>query len=59
MLESFSHKKETVMMAPGSGFYTNKKTGLNQVRLAYVLDVKDLSRAMTCLEIGLEKYKAR
>ncbi|CAI8332090.1 MAG: Aspartate aminotransferase [Owenweeksia sp. TMED14] len=59
MLESFSHKKETVMMAPGSGFYTNKETGLNQVRLAYVLDVKDLSRAMTCLEIGLEKYKAR
>ena len=44
------------MMAPGTGFYSDGRLGLNQVRLAYVLDIDHLNRAMDCLEIGLKQY---
>ena len=47
---------ETIMMAPASGFYTNSYLGRNEVRLAYVLNKKDLKRALYLLEIALEKY---
>ena len=47
---------ETVMMAPASGFYTNNHLGHNEVRLAYVLNKKDLKRALFLLEKALEKY---
>lgn len=56
MLESFNYQNETVMMAPASGFYSTSDTGKNQVRLAYVLNQKDLKQALVCLEKGLEAY---
>lgn len=56
MLESFNYQNETVMMAPASGFYSTSGTGKNQVRLAYVLNQKDLKQALICLEKGLEAY---
>lgn len=56
MLESFDYQNETVMMAPASGFYSTPGTGKNQVRLAYVLNQKDLKQALVCLEKGLEAY---
>ncbi|HKP32786.1 MAG TPA: pyridoxal phosphate-dependent aminotransferase [Chitinophagaceae bacterium] len=57
LLESFSHKNQTVMLAPASGFYGTKGLGKNEVRLAYVLNVGDLNKAMDCLEVALEKYQ--
>src|SRR4030095_205463 len=59
LLESFSHNKKTVMLAPATGFYGTKGLGKNEVRLAYVLNLKDLSEAMDCLEKALEVYPAR
>src|ERR1700744_1171542 len=42
MLETFSYNNETVMMAPATGFYSTKGAGLNEVRMAYVLNNDDL-----------------
>ena len=44
------------MLAPCTGFYSNQELGRKQVRLAYVLKIKALQRAMDCLENGLKKY---
>jgi aspartate aminotransferase len=59
LLESFSYKKETVMLAPATGFYGTKGLGKNEVRLAYVLNSKDLNKAMDCLEKALQEYPGR
>lgn len=51
--------KETVMMAPAAGFYSTPGLGMNQVRLAYVLKIEDLKRALTVLRKALEVYNSR
>jgi aspartate aminotransferase len=56
MLQEFSHQGATVMMAPGSGFYSTAGAGKNEVRIAYVLNTDDLQRAMECLAAGLRAY---
>jgi len=56
ILEEFSHNNQTVMMAPAAGFYSTEGLGLNQVRLAYVLNQEDLSSALECLKVGLQQY---
>lgn len=59
MLESFRYKNQTVMMAPGTGFYATAGSGLDEVRIAYVLNSEKLSAAMDCLEVALEEYPGR
>ena len=59
LLESFSFRERTVMLAPATGFYGTPGLGKNEVRLAYVLNVKDLSDAMDCLERALQEYTGR
>jgi aspartate aminotransferase len=59
LLESFSHNNATVMLAPATGFYGTKGLGMNEVRLAYVLNVDDLNGAMDCLEAALKEYPGR
>ncbi len=59
MLESFSYNNETVMMAPATGFYSTPGAGTNEVRLAYVLNQKDLLSALKCLEEALQQYPGR
>lgn len=59
LLESFSHNGQTVMLAPATGFYGTPGLGKNEVRLAYVLNLKDLNNAMDCLEKALEEYPGR
>jgi aspartate aminotransferase len=59
MLESFSYNNQTVMMAPATGFYSTPGAGLNEVRLAYVLNNDDLQKAMVCLEEALKVYPGR
>jgi len=59
MLESFSHRNETVMMAPATGFYSTPGAGTNEVRMAYVLNREDLKNALACLEEGLRHYPGR
>jgi aspartate aminotransferase len=57
LLEKFSDKDETVMVAPASGFYSTAGEGKNQVRIAYVLNKKDLIRCVEILKSALEQYK--
>ncbi|MFS8617708.1 MAG: pyridoxal phosphate-dependent aminotransferase [Solitalea sp.] len=59
ILEKFSWENQTVMMAPASGFYSTPGSGIDQVRLAYVLNQADLAKAMTCLEKALLAYPGR
>ena len=59
VLESFSYENQTVMMAPATGFYSSPGAGLNEVRLAYVLNNSDLEKAMICLERALKEYPGR
>lgn len=59
LLESFSHQGETVMLAPASGFYSTPGLGKQEVRLAYVLNVQRIHKAMDCLEAALQAYPGR
>ena len=59
LLESFNHNQQTVMLAPATGFYGTKGLGLQEVRLAYVLNVASINKAMDCLEEALKVYPGR
>lgn len=59
LLEEFEDNGETVMFAPGEGFYATPGKGKNEVRLAYVLKQADLERAMDLLALGIKAYNAR
>jgi len=55
LLEKFSDNGETVMVAPASGFYSTAGEGKNQVRIAYVLNQKDLIRCVQILKAALQQ----
>lgn len=59
LLESFEHNRQTVMMAPATGFYSQPEPGLKQVRLAYVLNQDALRNALVCLREALKVYPGR
>lgn len=56
LLEKFNHNNETVMVAPASGFYSTEGQGKNQIRIAYVLNKKDLIKSVEILGIALKEY---
>ncbi|MFC2111042.1 pyridoxal phosphate-dependent aminotransferase [Bacteroidota bacterium] len=59
LLEDFVYENHTVMLAPATGFYSTKGSGLNEVRISYVLNVDDLKAAMKCLDEALKVYPGR
>jgi len=59
LLEEFSIDGATTMLAPGEGFYATPGVGLDEVRVACVLNQDDLARAMTIVEKGLAVYPGR
>lgn len=56
LLESFDLNGETIMVAPAAGFYSSAGVGLNQVRIAYVLNKESLIKAVEILKVALEQY---
>ena len=58
-LTDFSYEGQTIMMAPGSGFYTDPSEGRDEVRMAYVLNREDLGKALEVLARALEAYNKR
>ncbi|MBP3848412.1 MAG: pyridoxal phosphate-dependent aminotransferase [Pyramidobacter sp.] len=56
MLEQFDSHGETVMFAPGDGFYLTPGLGTDEARLAYVLNCADLERAIAIIGEGLKAY---
>jgi aspartate aminotransferase len=57
LLESFDVDGETVMVAPAAGFYSTPGVGLNQIRIAYVLNTESLKKAVNILKEALKVYK--
>lgn len=57
LLESFDVNKETIMVAPAAGFYSTPGVGLNQIRIAYVLNKDSLIKAVNILKEALKVYK--
>jgi aspartate aminotransferase len=57
LLEDFSLDGETVMLAPGSGFYATPGLGLKEARIAYVLDRPRLERSVRILGAAFEAYR--
>ena len=57
LLESFDVNGETVMVAPAAGFYSTPNVGLNQIRLAYVLNEESLKKSVVILKKALQIYK--
>lgn len=58
-LKEFEYEGATVMMAPGSGFYSDPDKGRDEVRVAYVLNKDDLRHALEVLAKALEAYQKR
>ncbi len=56
ILSEFDYEGNTVMMAPGTGFYSTPGHGSNEVRIAYVLEQKELEKAIQVLRKALEVY---
>ena len=59
LLEHFDDHGDTVMFAPGGGFYATPGKGVNEIRIAYVLKQADLERAMDLLALGIQAYNNR
>ena len=59
MLSDFHYENQTVMIAPAAGFYSTPGLGKNEARIAYVLKIDDLKKAMKTLEEALKAYPGR
>ena len=59
LVKEFSYEGETVLLAPASGFYITKGEGKDEVRIAYVLEVSKLRRAVEILAAALEAYRGK
>jgi len=59
MLEEFSYDNKTVMFAPAQGFYATEGLGIDEIRIAYILNQTDLKNAMGLFRKGLEKYMSQ
>jgi len=57
LLEEFDVDGETVMVAPAAGFYSTPGVGLNQIRMAYVLNKESLKKSVNILKEALKVYK--
>jgi aspartate aminotransferase len=59
LLTDHQHDGETVMVAPGGGFYATPGAGRDEVRIAYVLEEERLRRALAAFRSGLARYLER
>ena len=59
MLEEFDYEGETVMMAPLASFYSKPGIGVDEARLAYILNADEMARAMVVLDKALQAYPGR
>lgn len=59
LVRNFEHKGQTVLLAPGSGFYATPGAGRDEVRIAYVLERARLKEAMEVLAAALQSYPGK
>lgn len=56
LLRDYRKNGETVMVAPGQGFYATGGLGNSQIRVAYVLETGKMKRALEILKAGVADY---
>ncbi len=56
MLTDFSLDGATAMVTPIASFYKDPECGKNQIRVAYVLEVSQMEKALDILAAGLKEY---
>ncbi len=59
MLETFNHDGETVMVAPGAGFYSTPGKGKQEARIAYVLETQKLKKSGEILLKAIDAYRSK
>lgn len=59
LLEEFSDRGETVMFAPGGGFYSEPELGRDKIRIAYVMAPEKMTRAVELLGLGIAAYRRK
>lgn len=59
LLNEFEENGETVMFAPGGGFYATEGAGRSEIRIAYVRRAEELERALDLLRIAIERYNSK
>ena len=59
LIEEFEHNKETVLLAPAQGFYATEGKGMNEVRLAFMLKVEDMKKALDIMDVALKSYSTK
>lgn len=59
LLTEYSEDGATVMVAPANGFYATPGMGEDEVRIAYVLNVNDLEKAMVVLKHAIAAYRSK
>ncbi len=59
MLENYRIDNETTMITPAESFYKTPGKGKNQARIAYVLEIPAIEKALKILEGALKAYPGR
>lgn len=59
LLTDFAEANETVMIAPGAGFYATEGLGRDEIRIAYVFKAPIMKRAMEVLCAGIRAFRQR
>ena len=59
LLREFSVDGETVVFAPGNGFYATPDAGKSEIRIAYVRCCEELERALDLLRLAIEAYNKK
>ena len=59
LLQEFEDRGETVMYAPGEGFYATPGKGRSEIRIAYVTNPAELTRSIELLGLGIQAYNRR
>lgn len=58
LIQDFQDKTETVLLAPAAGFYATAGKGKREVRLAFMLNNKDLKRSLEIIKLALAEYNS-
>ena len=59
MLEEFRYNNSTTMVTPAAAFFKTPGKGRNYARVAYVLEIPEMEKALECLAEGLKQYPGR
>lgn len=59
MLTEFRYEGQTTMVTPAASFYKTPGKGTNHIRVAYVLEIPELEKALDVLERGLSEYPGK